>query len=164
MASTAYVQKTPDWHYLGDLTRAMAALDNEVAKATRRRMKTEVVDPLAKKVKAKGSSLSRLDAKAARSVKTRGGAKPAIIGGANTSKDRVVFYGSEFGAHSNKYVTYIGRVGNWRGVVKRRTNRAYRPHRGQEGYWFHPTIEEGLDEATEQMTEIVEDTIERELF
>ena len=164
---SAFVEKTPDWYYVGQLTTAMAVLDNEVAKDVRRRIKKEVLDPLAVKVKARGTAMGRIDGKAARSVKTRGGTNPAIIGGANGHKDRVVFFGSEFGAHQDpgRKKRYIGRVGKtYRGIIKRHVNHQFRPWVKGQGYWFHPEIEDNMERVTREMIDMVEDTIERELF
>lgn len=124
---------------------------DEVARAFRRlpddakreldETKKDLAERLARIVRAAGKASDRQSARAASTVRATGGDTPSITAGPHP-----LLFASEFG---------MNRRSGWyaasRYLGSRR--RQFRPHRGQEGYWFYPTIREAkpiIDAAWDQ--------------
>jgi hypothetical protein len=129
--------KTPGWE---SAIRTMRALPVDVKKEVTRRGRSVIAEPVAREIKAVGSSQGSHAAAVARTVKTsmRNG-QPAIRAGGPPYT-----LGSEFGGRKSKKITYptTSPLGT-RYVVARRTTMQFRVHTGREGYWFYPTVLEG---------------------
>lgn len=164
MGAMTYAVRDADWYEVQRVALILRTLDRDVAKDLRQRMKTEAVDPLARSIRLAGATstdpLSRI---AAKTVKTRAGNKPTLVGAATGTDPvgRAVFYGAEFGSQGERRTRYILTNRTWRGIVTRHTTRQFRPHRGRQGYWFHPTLRKKLPEATAVIWGIVNDAVDK---
>lgn len=123
-----------------DSIRTMRALPSDVRREVSRRGRPIIADPVARMMKSEGGSQGRHAAAVARTVKTgmRNGQPTIKAGGPPYT------LGSEFGGRKSRKVAYAttSRLGK-RYVVVRRTTMQFLTHRGQEGYWFFPTIRDG---------------------
>lgn len=136
-------------------TRQLRRMPADLRRALGRHVKTQVTDPLARKVAAAASSSPPYGALLAGSVRTRAGAEPTIVvGGARrvasqgaTARDLV--YGQNFGGKGRRRST-VNRTGAR--TFKRRSTvqfLAYRP-------FIFPTFAREAEETFEAWLEVLE--------
>lgn len=127
--------------------------------ALRKRMKADIEDPLASKIRSNANGPH--GALAASSVATTGGSKPAIWLGRGGGLGADVAFGSEFGGRKPKKVQHpmTSRSRTSRYIIRRRTTMQFRGHRGRRGYWMIPTMEREFPNTVRKMDEIVMDVL-----
>lgn len=138
------------------LRRAVNRAGKEFRKELRDRVKSEIEEPLAARIRAAANGPhGRL---AARTVSVSGGATPAIWLGKGSGVAAAVALGSEFGGQyvKRRLVVQRSRSGN-RYAYRRRTTMQFRPHVGFEGYWFVPTMRREFPTTLRKTIEITED-------
>lgn len=94
----------------------------------------QLAQDLAQVIRAAGQADTPQSARAAASVRAHRDRVPVISAGA-TKRARAVLFGSEFG---------MTRRSGWYGHPRYRESlgRQYRPHRGNQSYWFFRTVEQ----------------------
>jgi|SRR4051794_31531657 hypothetical protein len=126
-----------------EVERALAVIPAEAKRAIARHAR-KLAKELANRIRSAGQAESRQAARAARTVRTRG---TKVTAGPDP-----VLFGSEFGAN--------GRYG-WYGADRFQdsTARQFKPHRGQNSYWFHTTIEHNQPLAQQELQEAVDEVV-----
>jgi hypothetical protein len=116
--------------------RAMPSqLKTQVSKRGR-----DLAEPVAREIRAAGHAQGSHAARVADTVKS--GMKAGVP--TVTARGKPYTLGSEWGGRI-RTKTYYSRspLGKRYLIVGRHTTMQFRPHRGQEGYWFTPTISAG---------------------
>lgn len=120
----------------------------------------EVVQPLALEIQAAGRASDGQSRIAAESVRARNLAKPTLEGAAGGGLPATLFFGAEFGGQ-RKGPQRTARISKRNPpFVVRQTTQQFRPFRGQEGYWFHPTLRRRTDWAIRGIWKIVYDELQ----
>lgn len=128
--------------------RLLREMPRDLQRDVRKTVTRNVAGPLARKIAAAGAGSDRQSAGAARSVKAvfdrvptirAGGSRKATSDGA-TAGD--IFFGAEFGGGSRK------------------TTRQFRPHRGQTGYWYWPTVRSSSADVEEQWASAIDSVLQ----
>lgn len=136
MAGLSLAASTPGWD---SSIRAMRAMPREIKTETSRRGR-DLAEPLARELRAAGHAQGSHAARVADTVKSgmRAGT-PTVV-----ARGKPYTMGSEWGGGILRRTYYsTSRRGRRYLIVQRHTTRQFRPHRGQEGYWFTPTFSAG---------------------
>lgn len=104
----------------------------ELAREYRAIIKDKVIEPLAAAARVDAVSQGSHAARVAPTIKTR-------VSSLSTGSAGVPYWaGAVFGGQKDAKRTYIGRRGDRRFVVRRRTTMQFRPHRGRNPYVLFP--------------------------
>lgn len=137
MAKLSVAASAPGWESTISAMRAMPrTIKSEVSKRGR-----DIAEPLAKEIRSEGNSQGSHAGSVADTVKS--GMKAGVP--AVTAGGKPYTMGSEWGGGIRRTTHYnTHRLSGRRYlVVNRASTRQFRPHKGNEGYWFTPTIQEG---------------------
>ena len=118
-----------------------------------RKKSKELAEDLARPVRAAGFALGPQDAIVARSVKAARDRVPTLQAGGRGKAGQLVF-GSVFG---------MNRRSGWyaRSRFRHAGGRQFRPHGGQDAYWFFPQVEEHEAEIGSAWTEAADEIVRR---
>lgn len=135
---------------------AVRALPREIKTEVSRRGR-RLAEPLAREIRAEAASQGSHAAGVAPTVKAgmkagipsvKAGGKPYTMGAEFGGRIRRT---THYQTHRTTRTRYI--------VVQRRSTMQFRPHRGQEGYFFWPTIRDRSDVVLKPWRELVDDVI-----
>lgn len=137
MPGLSLAASSPGWE---TSIRAMKSMPRTLKTEVSRRGRT-LAEPLAREVRAVGNAQGSHAGRVADTVKSgmKAGVPSVTAGGGLPFT-----MGSEWGGgRSTK--TYYGtsRLGRRYLIVQRHTTRQFRPYKGQTGYWFTPTVQQG---------------------
>jgi hypothetical protein len=138
--------------------KALASVPREIKTEVSRRGGRTLAEPLAREIRAVGNAQGSHAGRVADTVKSgmKSGTPSVTAGGLPYTM------GSEWGGGLRRTTYYsTSRLGRRYLVVRRATTKQFRPHRGGEGYWFTPTIQEGRgrDAVLKGWAELVDDVI-----
>lgn len=104
-----------------------------------------------------GAAHTRIQKHAVGSVTARkSSAGIDLAGGQGGGLDAVLFPGGEYGGRKSKKRTYATRSPLGRPyVVNRRTTMQFLPHLGRHGYFFWPTVRDGLKALSKRQEELL---------
>lgn len=146
---------TPGW---ASSINAMRAFPREVKTAVSKRGR-DLAEPVAVEIRAAGHAQGHHAARVADTVTS--GIKAGVP--TVTARGKPYTMGSEWGGRIRTTTYYAtSRLGRRFLVVGRHTTMQFRPHRGQEGYWFTPTIAEGgpgREAVLQAWADLVDDVI-----
>lgn len=136
---------------------ALRTLPKDASKELRDASK-RIADDIAEKVKTAAVAEGRQARVLARTVKAHRDRVPVVVAGGMTRLGRhrvpayTLLFGSEFG---------MNRRTGWyaRERFRASTGRQYKPHRGQQGRWFFPTVEAEQAEISRQWREAADSVI-----
>lgn len=136
MGSLSVGTSAPGWD---SSIAAMLAMPSSLKSKVTKNGRT-LAEPLAREIRAEGASQGSHAASVARTLKssTRGGVPVVIASG------KPYTLGAEFGGQHRR-TTYASTspLGRRYLILQRRTTMQFRPHKGQAGYFFTPTISAG---------------------
>lgn len=135
-SSLSLAASAPGWE---SSIKAMRAMPRELKTQVNRKGRT-LAEPVAAALRAEGHSQGSHAASVASTVQSsmRAGV-PAV-----TARGKPYTAGSEWGGRHRRRTYYsTSPLGRRYLIVTRHTTMQFRPHRGQEGYWFTPTVQEG---------------------
>ena len=153
---SVYPVRDDGWRDLQQLVKvfrftATKAQRNDVQK----RIYNDIVSPLAADIRAAGMRSDGQSRIASRSVVARNLAKPTLLGGYGGGLPATLFWGAEFGGQSGKKKRTARISRKNPPFVVRATTMQFRPHRGKEGYWFHPMLRRQLPEVSAKIYRVV---------
>lgn len=136
MAGLSVAASSPGWETSIRTMRSMPrAVKTEVSRRGR-----SLAEPLAREIRTVGHSQGSHAARVADTVKSgmKAGVPSVTAGGLPYTM------GSEWGGGRRQRTYYgISPLGRRYLIVQRHTTRQFRPYKGQTGYWFTPTVQEG---------------------
>lgn len=139
-------------------------LDKDMKRALRLRVKDDVLDPMIERMREAAVARGRQAARASLSLRAAGGERPKITLGAGRSKNARMAVGTEFGAIPAKRTrNYTGANKYGRFKVRARRSTRQFPPTNNDGYWATPTFDAMADWALEQLAEIANDELRRQL-